>query len=100
MVCSTTKLYYHTGTVDATDIGPSTGGALHSITISQPGPNNEGSIIVRECGSSGDIIFRLDDHARNLPLIQVKWEGVRVNGQLNVTLGHANQKVSVELAEG
>jgi hypothetical protein len=92
----TTILYSHTGTIDATDIGPVDGGILHSITISQPGPHvGSGALTIRD---EGDVILRLDGNANNVPLTQLKWIGVRINGQLNIELGHASQKVSVEMS--
>lgn len=89
----------HTGTRRPTDIGPGVGCVLHSITISEPGPTRNESLIVRDGGRSGAVICQLDYAARSAPLPQLKWEGVRINGQLNLTLSHVDQKVLIELSD-
>jgi hypothetical protein len=92
-----TKLYVHSGTTDPTNIGPS-GGVLHSITIVQAGPTKVGSLVVRDGGPTGAIIFELGESVRSVSVEQLKWAGVKIDGQLNVTLGHVNQKVSIEMS--
>ncbi len=94
-----TTIYTHTGTRRPADIGPANGGVLHSITILESGPGRNESLTVRVGGRSGAVICQLDYAARNVPLPQLKWEGVKLNGQLSLTLCHIDQMVEVEISD-
>jgi hypothetical protein len=85
-----TKLFHHTGTTSPTDIGPATTGILHSIYIDSSGGG--GSVTLKDGGSSGTIIFQG-------AATELKWKGVRLDGQLNITLGNAGQRITVEMSE-
>lgn len=92
-----TKTYIHSGTTTPTDIGPSTGGFLYSIVLSPTGRNG---IVIREGGSSGNIIVDMaSDGSGQIVPIQLRWEGIKVNGQLNIALGTSSMKVTVEMSD-
>jgi hypothetical protein len=98
MNCCHTTPYFHTGTVDPTDIGPSTGGKLYSITVSnsyQPGI----PVIVRDGGSGGQIIASMVGGANQPFNTQFRWNGLKINGQLNITLNNDSTKVTVEMSD-
>jgi len=85
-----TKLFHHTGTTSPTDIGPPSTGILHSIYIDSAAGG--GDVTLKDGGSSGTIIFQ--GRANEL-----KWKGVRLDGQLNIALGNASQRITVEMSE-
>jgi hypothetical protein len=85
-----TRLFHHTGTTSATDIGPAQNGILHSLYIDSS--NGGGSVTVRDGGASGTIIFQ--GIATDL-----KWHGVKLDGQLNIALGNSSQRITVEMSE-
>jgi hypothetical protein len=91
-----TKLFYHTGTTSPTDIGPASNGVLHSLTVLT---SSVGSVTIKDGGSSGTVLLSGDDgllFQMTNPLI---WKGVRLDGQLNITLSNAGVKVIVEMSE-
>jgi hypothetical protein len=85
-----TKLFHHTGATTPTDIGPATGGVLHSIYIDSAAGG--GDVTLKDGGSAGTIIFQ--GRANEL-----KWQGVKLDGQLNIALGNASQRITVEMSE-
>jgi hypothetical protein len=91
-----TKLFHHTGTTSPTDIGPASGGVLHSIIVDGSQSGNF-TLTVRDGGSSGTIIF--EALASPSPVNPLKWLGVRLDGQLNVTLSDANARATIEMSE-
>jgi hypothetical protein len=97
-VSSHPTIYSHSGTGRPADIGPSSGGVLHSITISQPDSMKTGSLIVRDGGRSGKIVCQLDYTVKNTPFPQLKWDGIKIDGQLNVTLGHRHQTALIAMS--
>jgi hypothetical protein len=99
MNCCHTTPHYHTGTVTPTDIGPSTGGKLYSITICGFGSNLGEAIVVRDGGSGGDIILSTSGGPAQPNNNQFRWEGLKINGQLNVALGNDSIKVTIEMSD-
>ena len=85
-----TKLFHHTGTIDATDIGPMSGGVLHSVYVDSA--LGGGEIVLRDGGPDGTIIFRIRSG-------EAKWIGVKLDGQLNIQLANASQRISIEMSE-
>lgn len=85
-----TKLFHHTGTTTATNIGPAANALLHSIFIDSSA--GSGDVTLRDGGAAGTIIFQ----GR---AIELKWKGVKLTGQLNVALGNASQRITIELEE-
>jgi hypothetical protein len=96
MSCCHTTPYYHTGTTTPTNIGPSTGGKLHSISVTTV---DLGYTVVRDGGSSGDIIASIVGSSTQAINTQLRWNGLKINGQLNVALNNDSTKVTVEMSD-
>jgi hypothetical protein len=84
-----TTLLFHTGTTTPTDIGPATGGILYSVMVDSSAGG--GVVTIRDGGSSGTILFQ-----GSLAEFQSS-QGVALDGQLNIQLGSAEQRVMVEM---
>src|SRR5262249_50269498 len=91
-----TKLFYHTGTTDPTDVGPAMGGVLHSLIV--PTSNGANFITLRDGGAEGAIIFKGDENLL-FQRGQLKWQGVKLNGQLNIEVANVAVAVVVEMSE-
>lgn len=89
-----TKLFYHTGTTSPTNIGPASGGVLHSIIVLSSGI---GSVTVKDGGSSGVVILDTSDGL--LFQKQLVWKGAKLDGQLNITLSNVGVQLVVEMSE-
>lgn len=87
-----TKPFHHSGTTSPTDVGPSTGGYLHSITLS----DFTGNVRFRDGGSGGTIILSFNGTSQ---VSQLFFKGMRINGQLNITIPTTDAKVTVEMSE-
>jgi hypothetical protein len=96
MSCCHTTPYYHTGTTTPTNIGPSTGGKLHSISVTN---SQSGAVVVRDGGSSGDIIVSMPGASNQPWNTQLRWSGLKINGQLNITLNNDSSSVTVEMSD-
>lgn len=90
-----TKLYYHTGTTSPTDIGPASGGVLYSLAVLT---SSADQVTVKDGGSGGTVIL-----AGSASLLfqknQLRWEGIRLGGQLNIELGNSAVAVIAEIGE-
>jgi hypothetical protein len=91
-----TKLFYHTGTTSPTDIGPATNGVLHSLTVLSSGGNN--LITVKDGGSSGTIVLE-GNEALLFQVSPLRWQGIKLDGQLNIALADASVRIIVEMSE-
>lgn len=91
-----TKLFHHTGTTSPTDIGPATGGVLHSLAVISANGGN--LVTVKDGGSSGVIILE-GSEGLLFQKGQLKWEGIKLDGQLNITLANAAVQIIVEMSE-
>lgn len=90
-----TKLFHHTGTTSPTDVGPASGGVLHSLIAL---PITSEQVTVKDGGSNGTIIVAGGDSQLSA-IGQLQWKGIKLNGQLNITLANANSRVIVEMSE-
>jgi hypothetical protein len=80
------------------DIGPSTGCTLHSITISLRNTDSC-TVTLRDGGNSGTIIGIINQFSET-PRSgrQVIWKGLKISGQLNVEVSGTGN-VIVEISE-
>jgi hypothetical protein len=93
--CCGTNPFHHTGTTSPTDIGPSTGGKIQSITISPAGSG--GQFVFKDGGSSGTVILSLFRNPSDVD--QFFFKGLKIAGQLNITLPEIGAHVTVEMSE-